>query len=255
MANIIDKFCDRTPESIANLRNSMITLIYKTLELTTRFYNPSIELNNRLKRCVYHRFLLGLLDTKKMFSGKGKPAPEYSFITFNYDLALDQALFLHQAKIDYCLSDKIQEGCFPLLKLHGSMNWGTCQECGRTIPIEFNHMSPITLGREDFRLYDIGSELDEHRCPSCDKPLKEPPVLVPPTWNKTKYNGALSNVWKKAAQELATAENIFVIGYSLPETDSFFRYLFALGTESDLSPEKDTSQNVSMVVWMRPERG
>ena len=31
----------------------------------------------------------------------------------------------------------------------------------------------------------------------------------------------------------ANTENVFIIGYSLPETDSFFRYLFALGSEGD----------------------
>jgi len=38
------------------------------------------------------------------------------------------------------------------------------------------------------------------------------------------------NVWKRAADELQTAKNIYIIGYSLPETDVFFRYLYALGS-------------------------
>ena len=55
------------------------------------------------------------------------------------------------------------------------------------------------------------------------------PVLVPPTWNKTEHHSALSSVWNRAARELGEAENIFVIGYSLPLSDAFFRYLYALG--------------------------
>ncbi len=43
----------------------------------------------------------------------------------------------------------------------------------------------------------------------------------------------LTNVWKVAAKELAAADNIIVVGYSLPETDSYFKYLFALGSDSD----------------------
>ena len=50
---------------------------------------------------------------------------------------------------------------------------------------------------------------------------------------KTEYHNSLSIVWKKAAQLLSEAENIFVIGYSLPESDSFFRYLYGLGTVGD----------------------
>jgi hypothetical protein len=56
--------------------------------------------------------------------------------------------------------------------------------------------------------------------------------VVPPTWSKGEYHRSLSNVWRQAATELGTANNVFVIGYSLPETDSFFRYLYALGSQS-----------------------
>jgi len=40
----------------------------------------------------------------------------------------------------------------------------------------------------------------------------------------------LRRVWRAAADSLANAENIFVSGYSLPDTDAFFRDLYALGT-------------------------
>ena len=56
------------------------------------------------------------------------------------------------------------------------------------------------------------------------------PVLVPPTWNKTDYHRELGSVWSRAAKELSEADSIFVMGFSLPPTDSFFSYLYALGT-------------------------
>lgn len=108
-----------------------------------------------------------------------------TFITFNYDLALDYALSHDLASFggpNYCLPALQQSSPVPLLKLHGSINWGYLQ--------------------------------------------------VPPTWNKTDYHGELAHVWSRASEELASAENIFVLGYSLPESDSFFRYLYALGSES-----------------------
>ena len=40
-------------------------------------------------------------------------------------------------------------------------------------------------------------------------------------------------MWRAAAAEFATAKRIVVSGFSLPQTDSFFRYLYALGTISD----------------------
>jgi hypothetical protein len=42
--------------------------------------------------------------------------------------------------------------------------------------------------------------------------------------------GSQRGVWARAAAELAEAENIFVIGYSLPPSDAFFRFVHALGT-------------------------
>ena len=63
--------------------------------------------------------------------------------------------------------------------------------------------------------------------------IHEFPVIVPPTWNKTEYHGSITNVWSAAANDLSTARNIYIFGYSLPETDSFFRYLYALGTMGD----------------------
>jgi len=39
----------------------------------------------------------------------------------------------------------------------------------------------------------------------------------------------LKSVWKSASEEIEQATRIIIIGYSLPETDSFFKYLLALG--------------------------
>jgi hypothetical protein len=55
-------------------------------------------------------------------------------------------------------------------------------------------------------------------------------LIVPPTWNKERHYEKISRVWRRAASELHEAENVFVIGYSWPETDYFFHHLYALGT-------------------------
>lgn len=61
-------------------------------------------------------------------------------------------------------------------------------------------------------------------------PAATQPFIVPPTWNKAGKYESIQPVWRRAARELRDAENIIVIGYSIPETDQFFRYLYALGT-------------------------
>lgn len=94
----------------------------------------------------------------------------------------------------------------------------------------FQRHSGTTQKLKAHIIFNLGSTLayTEHK----GSPLKGPPVIVPPTWNKTAYHGQLSKVWSRASTEISQAENIIVIGYSLPETDSFFRYLYALGSDS-----------------------
>lgn len=156
-----------------------------------------------------------------------------SIITFNYDLALDYALYFNGHPADYCLPESVKRGRIPLMKLHGSLNWAICSKCRRIIPWDlgafFQTHSWQVFGETKSAYLNLGSELPaglDH----CGKYVKPEPVIVPPTWNKTEYHKGLSAVWTRAASELSDAENIFVSGYSLTETDSFFRYLFALGS-------------------------
>lgn len=60
--------------------------------------------------------------------------------------------------------------------------------------------------------------------------FKPEPLIVPPTWNKNSYHGTISQVWERASEKLSKAKNIIIIGYSLPDSDLFFKYLYALGT-------------------------
>ena len=90
---------------------------------------------------------------------------------------------------------------------------------------------PVKQYRENIP-FEIGSKLRTVSEPhSCSKNVTQPePFIVPPIWNKTDYHKTISNVWAKAAEELSGAEYILVSGYSLPKTDEFFRYLYALGS-------------------------
>ena len=53
-------------------------------------------------------------------------------------------------------------------------------------------------------------------------------VIVPPGLFKNEYQASLGQVWQQATKELEEAEEIVAIGYSLPETDFFFRNLLLL---------------------------
>jgi hypothetical protein len=228
MAQMICKLGERDQEKIIKLRESIITLILKTLEYSIGYPVQNQGINPPPPFDAFVRMLSGANTRRQKIS---PDIHEYCFITFNYDIALDFALYHSSMNFNYCLEDRVQTN-YPLLKLHGSINWGVCEKCNKIIPFHISEAKPTTIDLfdNDHIYYDLSSKIHLKSC--CETKLKGPPVLVPPTWNKTSYHGQLGNVWKRAAEELSRAENIFIIGYSLPETDSFFRYLFALGSES-----------------------
>ncbi len=59
------------------------------------------------------------------------------------------------------------------------------------------------------------------------------PELVPPLWSKTLDVPGLRQAWRRAYHLLKAAHDIRIIGYSLPETDAYVRYLLrAAATET-----------------------
>lgn len=94
----------------------------------------------------------------------------------------------------------------------------------------FNRYNHSHHGEHSNFVIPIGSQLCSY-FQQFERVLVNPePLIVPPSWNKADYHSALSDVWAAAAKHLSEAEQIFIIGYSLPETDSFFRHLYALGS-------------------------
>ena len=79
---------------------------------------------------------------------------------------------------------------------------------------------------------EMHEALAHDQFPHCSGQLASPRqrVPVPPTWNKGEHHQKIGSVWARAAQHLSTARQIAIIGYSLPDSDYFFRTLWALGT-------------------------
>jgi hypothetical protein len=229
MAKTINRFPNYNSEDIDNLIQSMKVLIVKTLEHTIPF--PVIDKSITIPS-PYRDFT----DLILFFRERAKPPLSVSIITFNYDIVVDFSLFSSGFSIDYSLGDPCPVNSLPLLKLHGSINWANCIECKNVIPWKFDEYqkkySFQLLGNPAAALIPIGSQLTKFE--HCGTRVDSTPVIIPPTWNKTEYHRTLSKVWSRAAHELSDAENIFVIGYSLPETDLFFHYLYSLGTVGDV---------------------
>jgi len=209
---------------VAEYKESLLTLITRTLEESISFPRS----DQKIEPTSSYKSFVDLIDSK----GVGTS----SVLTFNYDIALDFALVSAQKQIDYGLEKDVEyfdnKDVARLLKLHGSTNWMQEKKDGKinVFPIEDIKTQHTWSSMKNYSKIKLSAYLNSFREQNKGLHLEESPVIVPPTWNKTQYHGMLSNVWTAAANDLNRAKNIFILGYSLPDSDSFFKYLFALGT-------------------------
>ena len=225
MARLVGRLPGTEANEIAAIGDAIRRLLADTIESTCRFpaadgqYQPTED---------YGRLAEALTEPRLEFL-EGSVA----FLTFNYDTAFDFALHFHNLGVDYGLDLPPGPSDIPLLKLHGSLNWALCPKCQAPLVLDFGRyfrqtasLSTKFKGTVPFRLSKRLSLLGSH-CEGAAPP--ETPAIVPPSWNKTQYHTTFSRVWSRAALELSEAEEIYIIGYSFPATDSFFRELLALG--------------------------
>jgi len=200
-----------------SLRDSYIQLLSETLELSVKY--KILGERHIEPEGSYGQFA----DIVKAHKDSS------AIISFNYDLGVDVALYNRNIRYQYYL-DPNDVGNFPLLKLHGSLNWFKDVN-GKVIPHSLSNFFKNRHYQAWIREEGILSFVDYINGFPLDYKNKTP-FIVPPTWNKTINHHYISNVWRQASICLSEAKNIFVIGYSLPETDQFFKFLFSLGTNS-----------------------
>lgn len=223
MAKIVQRFGNYKSDRIPMLAESMKVVIAETIEETLKFPRKSDD--TILPPRPYRPFL----ELAKNIAREARRS--VSIITFNYDIGLDYAFLRQDITPDYALSPEDRADDLPLLKLHGSLNWATCPTCRRIVAMPVSEILQKYRfpSGTDVRLRASGLVRTYVHCAG-GEPLGPALAIVPPSWNKSDYHMAITSVWARAAQELSTAENIFVIGYSMPETDGFFRSLYALGS-------------------------
>ncbi len=216
----------RSKQDIEIMRNDLITLIVKTIEFSglVQYFknNAQTNINSPSDYGVLGRIISELIDSK---------LHNVSVISFNYDLLLDVQLKSSEIPFDYCLDGEKSTSKLPLLKLHGSINWARNLKTKSIDPIDVFSYDPKEryVPANNMSLpWLIGSNIIN----KVYRDLTGPPILIPPTWNKTEYQKQLVDVWKVAMDKLSTAENIIFIGYSLPESDLFFKYLYSIGSFS-----------------------
>jgi hypothetical protein len=256
MAALIGKLGALSDEEVRKLPAAMRRLVTRTIELQMKFpvikekvaqavafpaSGGGIRIADHLPRIAPPPTYVSFVD---VISNRIQESSEdVAIITFNYDLGIDYALYCADVRINYGLetqqlSVRERQRSVDLLKLHGSLNWGRCSntKCNEVVVSEFkDYFSSVKFGdyvNENTVSLDVASRLCamRHCAPS---PLEDDPIIVPPTWNKGGFHSEFKSVWSLAAKHLGEAENIFIIGYSFPKTDQFFKYFFALGSVGD----------------------
>ena len=111
-----------------------------------------------------------------------------------------------------------------LYKLHGSVNWyysGATTYFGETI-----YSAPVTKW---------GDPDDKNEQQAQEAASDKVPLIIPPTTEKVGYfqHETIRLIWSKAGEALSSANRVFCLGYSLPETDLSIRFLL-----KSLLPEK-----------------
>lgn len=155
---------------------------------------------------------------------------DYNFITLNYDILLEvmlQAVYPTTSWVNYhdfysypmtWIGNRMPKNAFgfayegkkgtapKILKLHGSANWFWAGVSPSDVLYYRNWISAennnITMG------------------------LK--PYIIPPVLDKSSFYShiAIHSLWKQAEELLQQADEIYIIGFSFPQTDLAVKYLF-----------------------------
>lgn len=193
----------------------------------------------------FYNYLAANLIKERVAAGQaGDP---FSVISLNWDTLLEDSVYnciertkgIRKIDIDYCCwttplgshgphttsINQKSRGIFnlKLLKLHGSVNWLHCPNCGLLF---------TSVGDTAASKYTLASKL---KCKnnSCIRRYSGSnsglPVLehffVTPTFLKVFDNVHLKTIWHNAYHELSEASEVVFIGYSFPEADYHLRAL------------------------------
>lgn len=233
LGNVIQRVPGIQPTQISEMIIALKKVIVTTLEHRIEYPIKNGEIHA-------HDSYLAFSNLLKEFKQSKRRPLSVSIITFNYDIALDIALHRSGQGPDYMIDGETpQANSIPLMKLHGSLNWGTKKSSREIVPLHLRDLLrlpayekpalDITGSKGSIKL-EISSGLSKYLSRLYKVDFDDEPLIVPPSWNKADYHKSLSQIWASAADHLSSAEYIVVMGYSLPETDAFFRHLYALGS-------------------------
>lgn len=167
-----------------------------------------------------------------------KELKNITIISTNWDVLIEE--YFQREKIDYnlCFNEqyyidnsrtvkKVSSKTVNLIKLHGSINWFKCMNCG-TINIVDNSACGKFLFEDS----------TEEHCMKCGETTFDDGLLqsqiITPTMIKSINNQLYNNLWSAASNDLREAKRITIIGYTLPLADFELRYLLGRCVPKDI---------------------
>jgi NAD-dependent SIR2 family protein deacetylase len=178
------------------------------------------------KRCKNHTYVES--DYLSFFSYLKNHATNSAIISTNWDVLTETYLEKQKLVYDLSLNDTYytKDGLvtsksrktIKLIKIHGSINWFRCLNCGK-----INIVNSENCGNY---LFDDKSQ---ETCKSCritknaDFLLQS--QIITPTMMKSLNSQLYTNLWSSARETLLKADHVYFVGYSLPIADFDFRYL------------------------------
>ena len=161
-----------------------------------------------------------------------------NLITTNWDTLIEHYFKKHGIIYDLALNDLYyqyddnrknpnKKAVTKVIKLHGSINWFHCLDCGT--------LSIIEKPENSNYLFDDSSE---EICISCKRKaasneLLLQPEIITPSMIKSIDHQLYKNLWKAARTELMNADKVVFVGYSFPVADYEFGHLLQKSISSD----------------------
>jgi uncharacterized protein YaaR (DUF327 family) len=222
-------------EKIVDLRKGLLELVIKEFQKTLETRDP----------VTYSKFINNIKSTK------------YAIVSTNYDIFIDNALskqigLNYGPKVRVAVKEEsedryglvrpisfpakpLNKGKKPLLKIHGSLSWLYCPKCDEV---------DVTIGEKGA----VKTLSGEYYCYNPNCTCKYEPLLITPTMFKNYENRFVKETWCCAERELADAQNLVFIGYSLKDEDYQIRCLLLSSLLN-----KRSNYNKVIVVEKKPE--
>jgi len=185
-----------------------------------------------------------------------------TIITTNWDTLVEEYCRRLEIPVDHCFNspyvspqkNESNDYSIKLIKLHGSINWLRCQNCGG-----------INKYDESLAASSLFDDDSKEKCMICNKKKKTYstnmfPEIITPTMTKSFSSQLYINLWNTAGKELRSSNKIVFIGYSLPIADYDFRYLLQRNTKTNakidvvLAKNDDPKQYNENISHFLPEK-